>query len=552
MPTAEPHAPAPRLASTGTLTYGLPVGEVLGVSALADAHLVAGRCGLQRVIQRLNVMEVPDILAWVKSNELLLTTGYPLRNTPQSLAQLVADLNERGLAALAIKLGRYLDELPGEMLDQADRLDFPIIVLPGNVAFDNILNQVLTDILNRQAAVLARSEEVHRALVQIVLDGGGLQEVADEVSHLLGVAVLVADADGQVLVSTGSGGDLSTLRHHCDCDPDGLHGTYSYGAQGCFATVPVVAGGLDHGRLAAYNPHGEFDESGVHTLERAATVAALVITKQQAVSAVESKYRADFLRDVLSGRAGAEERILAHAASLGWDLDRTVTVAVAETDPECRGQRGDADERAAQDRLVAAWSSVVRRRDPKAAVAGFSHEVVSVLGASLAGDDLSRMAAEATSAFADPAARRTFSIGVSRAVPTTRGLPEAYDQAVRSVRVGRQLHGSGALAHFDKLGVYGLLSLVPDTAELHAFVRESLGELATGEDPETVDLRRTLQVLLETNLNVAETARRLHFHYNTLRYRIGKLERILGPFTQDAHLRLTLDLALHVVRMRGI
>lgn len=129
---------------------------------------------------------------------------------------------------------------------------------------------------------------------------------------------------------------------------------------------------------------------------------------------------------------------------------------------------------------------------------------------------------------------------------------EAYDQAVRSVRVGRQLHGSGALAHFDKLGVYGLLSLVPDTAELHAFVRESLGELATGEDPETVDLRRTLHVLLETNLNVAETARRLHFHYNTLRYRIGKLERILGPFTQDAHLRLTLDLALHVVRMRGI
>ena len=57
-------------------------------------------------------MEVPDILAWVKPHELLLTTGYPLRNTPQSLGRLVADLDERGLAALAIKLGRYVDELP--------------------------------------------------------------------------------------------------------------------------------------------------------------------------------------------------------------------------------------------------------------------------------------------------------------------------------------------------------------------------------------------------------------------------------------------------------
>ena len=42
----------------------------------------------------------------------------------------------------------------------------------------------------------------------------------------------------------------------------------------------------------------------VHLLERAATVAALAITKEQAVSAVESKYRAEFLRDALAGRAG--------------------------------------------------------------------------------------------------------------------------------------------------------------------------------------------------------------------------------------------------------
>src|ERR1044072_963494 len=97
---ADPGAPALRLASTGTLTYGLSVGEVLGVSTLAGARLIGGRSGLGRIVQRLNVMEVPDILAWVKAHELLLTTGYPLRNTPQSLDRLGVDLDERGRAGL--------------------------------------------------------------------------------------------------------------------------------------------------------------------------------------------------------------------------------------------------------------------------------------------------------------------------------------------------------------------------------------------------------------------------------------------------------------------
>ena len=141
--------------------------------------------------------------------------------------------------------------------------------------------------------------------------------------------------------------------------------------------------------------------------------------------------------------------------------------------------------------------------------------------------------------------------GVSRVVTDPRGLPAAYEQARTAVHVGRRLHGTGAVAHFDRLGVFRLLSLIPDGRELRDFATETLGGLA-GDDPDAVDLRRTLEVLLETNLNVAETARTLHFHYNTLRYRIGKLERSLGPFTRDPTLRLNLSLALQVLRMRGI
>jgi len=581
-----PRPPALRLAGSGTLTHGLSVGEVLGLSALAGAQVIAGADGLDRVVQRLNVMEVPDVLAWVKPNELLLTTGYPLRHMPASFGRLVADLDARGLAALAVKPGRYLDRLPAEMLEQADRLDLPVILLPEDVGFDDILNEALAGILNRQAAVLARGEQVARALVQIVLCGGGLQEVTDEVATLLDAAVAVLDGDGRRLAASGDEALLARLRCALSDappaagdkalppgvlphvppggvtavwptdpgpdDPPGPDGpapsagpvtcddpgTVEFGGH---IVVPVVAGGFTYGRMAAIG----VSASDVGILERVATVVALVITKQQAVSAVESKYRADFLRDALTGRSVADERVVAHSASFGWDLGRPAAVIVAELD---RGPARGPEERVLQDRLVAAWTSAVRRRDRKGAVAGFSDEVVAVIAADAC--DVQALAKDAAAVFADQ--ERTFSTGVSRIAQQPGDLPSAYDQAIRAVRVGRQMHGDGAVVHFDELGVFRLLSLVEDTAELHAFVEETLGELAGDQDPEAVDLRRTLQVLLETNLNVAETARRLHFHYNTLRYRIGKLERLLGPFTDDAHLRLNLTLALHVLRMRGI
>jgi len=93
--------------------------------------------------------------------------------------------------------------------------------------------------------------------------------------------------------------------------------------------------------------------------------------------------------------------------------------------------------------------------------------------------------------------------------------------------------------------------LVTDAGELQSFAGETLGELVE-ENLGAADLRNTLQVLLDTNLNVAHASRELHFHYNTLRYRIAKLEKLLGPFTTDPLLRLDLALALRVVAMRGI
>jgi purine catabolism regulator len=177
--------------------------------------------------------------------------------------------------------------------------------------------------------------------------------------------------------------------------------------------------------------------------------------------------------------------------------------------------------------------------------------VVALLPVSGDGSDVSEVVEEALAAVRGDSGggRRPFSAGISRVVSGVEELPDAYTRARKAVDVGRRMQGSGSTTYFDRLGVRRLLSQVEDPAELDGFVTEVLGTLA--EDSATAaDLRATLQVLLDVNLNVAEAARTQHFHYNTMRYRVTKLESLLGPFSTDPQVRLDVAVALQILQMR--
>jgi purine catabolism regulator len=542
--------------AAAAVPLGLPVREVLAAPCLAQARVLAGAAGLDRVVRRLNVMEVPDILPWVKPHEMLLTTGYPVRDDPAALVRLVGELDDRGLSALAIKLHRYLDEVPPGLLAEADRRGFPVIEFPQDVGFDDVLNEVLGTLLNRQAALAARSDEVHRALVSVVLEGGDLDDLAAELAGILGGPVLVTTPDGRVVARAGDLDELAAVTAGAAFDATGRFRVEAPPGSGPDrdhhrAVVPIVAGRVDHGRILTFS-RGAISDADVHCLERAATVAALAITKGLAVAAVEDRYRADFLRDLLTGRVEDRAAAIAHAATLGWHVDRPMVVAVAELDPDqVPASVSGLRLRPVQERFAAAWQTVVRQRDRQAPVASLNAEVVVLLGAEIDGGPLPLVAELERQVVGDRGGGRlTFSLGVSRVAAGVADFPRAYEQARTAVQIGRRLHGSGARATFDQLGAHRLLALIPDSGELRAYVSDVLGELG-GDSADAADLRHTLEVLLDNNGNVAETARRLHFHYNTLRYRIEKLERLVGPFMSNAALRLDLSLALRVCEMKS-
>ncbi len=552
-------------------SYRVPVQDVLEIGGLLKSRILAGADGQNRTITGFSVVEAPDVLDWVRPHTLILTGGFPLKHLglpgetkSESLIRFISQLDDLNVAGLAIQFGPHLGELPAEVLARADKLGFPIIELPTDVPFDLLLGQMMQEVAGEPAGVVERTEQLHAILEGLLLEGADLQRIADHMVNLLDVGILITSVDGRTMADAIDDDMRQKLTEADLFDGTGRFRTERVRLEqvkvgnGQVVAEPVVAAGNDLARLIAFSPNGEISDEVRIAFQRAANVAALLIAQRQALNAVENKYRGDFLRDVLSGRLRNQERSEEYAVGLGWRLDMPCVVISAQLDPP------NADEppaptrvrRSWQARFHLAWVQVVGRESKAFPVADFSDEVVAVLAVpsiedpALALAELHRMVERVVRLVTGDrgGGRRPFSVGTSRLVTSFDQLATAYQQARRATEVGRRVAGDSSVSHFDNLGIHRLIGLIPDKKELTDFARDVLGELA--DDTATAEeLRNTLQVLLDNNLNVAEAARDLIMHYNTVRYRITKLERILGPFTSDPNLRLNVAVALQVSRI---
>ena len=59
--------------------YALTVEELLALPSLSGSTLVAGQRGLEKIVRRVNVIEVPDILPWVKLADMVIRDGRSMR-----------------------------------------------------------------------------------------------------------------------------------------------------------------------------------------------------------------------------------------------------------------------------------------------------------------------------------------------------------------------------------------------------------------------------------------------------------------------------------------
>lgn len=95
---------------------GITVREMLSYEFFKDYKVLAGHRGLDNQVQGLTVIDAPDGFKWTKGREFVISSGYIFKNNPEYLEDFIKSNETRQNAAFGIKIGRYLKEIPQEIL----------------------------------------------------------------------------------------------------------------------------------------------------------------------------------------------------------------------------------------------------------------------------------------------------------------------------------------------------------------------------------------------------------------------------------------------------
>ncbi|MDO4518630.1 MAG: PucR family transcriptional regulator ligand-binding domain-containing protein, partial [Bacillota bacterium] len=105
--------------------------------------------GMHKEIQGITILEAPDGFKWTKGKEMILSSGYSLKQDPDCVKKAFEDGTLQKTSALILKVGRYIDRVPDEITMLCNKFELPLIIAPFSAPWMEIISQTNVAVMNR-------------------------------------------------------------------------------------------------------------------------------------------------------------------------------------------------------------------------------------------------------------------------------------------------------------------------------------------------------------------------------------------------------------------
>lgn len=163
--------------------------------------LVAGQSGIKNVISYVTVSETPDFYEWVSGGEFVLTTLYAYKEHKEQQIVNYTELAKRGVAAIGVKIQRFVDTVPQELIDICDKYQIPLFAIRRKTKFREIIQNITAELNNYQTNILLEVESHYRELAKAALVSGNFTEYIQGFGRRTGNSIYCFRADLKLLGS---------------------------------------------------------------------------------------------------------------------------------------------------------------------------------------------------------------------------------------------------------------------------------------------------------------------------------------------------------------
>jgi hypothetical protein len=140
------------------------------------------------------------------------------------------------------------------------------------------------------------------------------------------------------------------------------------------------------------------------------------------------------------------------------------------------------------------------------------------------------------------------SAGVSRPLDELSHIADFHLQAKKASDIGLWAEPQRLLHFFDTLSIYYALELACGNCPPDPFIHHSLVTLQNYDAIHDTNLMASLDVYLEHNQSIGETASALFIHRNTMNYRVSKIVELTNLDLKDPRVVDHLRFSFHVLR----
>jgi GAF domain-containing protein len=452
---------------------------------------------------------------------LVAILGVPLIRGSQVIGVLfAADRSERTFERSEVSLLGSLAAHAAIALDNARLLE------ETRAALDEL--SAASRELRAHTASVERAAGAHDRFIDVVLRGGGVEDVAAAVTETLGGAITVLDDEGR-----GTPADTSTPDAGLPPDPAGAlalaRTTGRTVRDGAWWTAAVTVGSELLGGLVLRRDE-ELSDADQRILERAALVTALLLLIRRTAGEAENRVRGELLEELLTSPGRDPDGLRERARRLGADLDRPYAVVSARVEEQSRP------------RALAAATHLAATRGGLAGM--HDGTVVLCLPELEPGVAAATVCRELTGAGAGPV-----TVGGAGPASGPGAVATAHAEAARCAATLVALGRSGGWASADELGFFGLL--VGDGRDVRGFVTATLTPVLEYDERRGTELVATLQAFFDAGGSPARAAETLRVHVNTVTQRLERVGRLLGKDWSTPARALEVQLALRLHRLAG-